>query len=569
VIEPLFAPRSRAERLIAAGRVVLAASSLLAVWLDPSEPSKYAGIAYALLVAYLGYAVAIALGVWRTAAPANGWPLVTHAFDLVFFSLFIYFTAGTDSPFTAFFVFALVCATLRWRWRGALWTAVASLAAFLAVGFWFGEVLDDPDFQLHTFIIRGVYLAVMAALLGYLGAFEHRARREMGLLAAWPREVPADADSLVGEVLAYAARVLGAPRAALVWVEQEEPWLHLALRADGGVTRWREPPATFQPWVAEPLAGVGFLVAGLGSPSPSVRLVSGGGEAEAGGEPPLHPGLAGRLGADTALTVPLTGETFEGLLLILDRPGMTADELVLGEVVAGVATARIDHYHLHRRLAEVAATEERIRLSRDLHDGVLQSLTGIALRLAAARRMLDDDPEAGVERLEAVQRLIALEQRDLRFFIQELQPSRANDAARPPALGERLAELVDRAEREWDLRVDLDTAGLGPPVAEPLGREIYLIVREALVNAVRHGEASKVWVEIGGGDGDGVRITVRDNGRGFPFEGRFGGDELARMNAAPRTLGERVAALRGALTVDSGPAGASLEIALPTGGGAA
>jgi signal transduction histidine kinase len=352
-------------------------------------------------------------------------------------------------------------------------------------------------------------------------------------------------------------------------VEQEEPWLHLALRADGGVTRWREPPATFQPWVAEPLAGVGFLVAGLGSPSPSVRLVSGGGEAEAGGEPPLHPGLAGRLGADTALTVPLTGETFEGLLLILDRPGMTADELVLGEVVAGVATARIDHYHLHRRLAEVAATEERIRLSRDLHDGVLQSLTGIALRLAAARRMLDDDPEAGVERLEAVQRLIALEQRDLRFFIQELQPSRANDAARPPALGERLAELVDRAEREWDLRVDLDTAGLGPPVAEPLGREIYLIVREALVNAVRHGEASKVWVAIAGGDGDGVRITVRDNGRGFPFEGRFGGDELARMNAAPRTLGERVAALRGALTVDSGPAGASLEIALPTGGGAA
>jgi len=43
-MEPLYSPHSRAERLIAAGRVVLAASSLFAVWLDPSEPSKYAGV---------------------------------------------------------------------------------------------------------------------------------------------------------------------------------------------------------------------------------------------------------------------------------------------------------------------------------------------------------------------------------------------------------------------------------------------------------------------------------------------------------------------------------------------
>ena len=76
--------------LIAAGRVVLAVSSLFAVWLDPAEPAKFADVAYSLLAAYVAYAAAIALLVWRSDAPSHRQALVTHAFDLVFFSLFIY-----------------------------------------------------------------------------------------------------------------------------------------------------------------------------------------------------------------------------------------------------------------------------------------------------------------------------------------------------------------------------------------------------------------------------------------------------------------------------------------------
>lgn len=189
----LYVPQNRPERLIAAGRVVLAASSLFAVWLDPSEPAKYARVAYFLLAAYLAYSVLIALALWRFEAPSRRARLATHLFDLHFFSLFIYFTAGAGSPFTAFFVFSLVCAALRWGWRGTAWTAAASLAALLAISVYFGEVVDDPDFQLHTSIIRGVYLAVVAMLLGYLGAHEEQTRRELSLLAAWPQEVPAGA----------------------------------------------------------------------------------------------------------------------------------------------------------------------------------------------------------------------------------------------------------------------------------------------------------------------------------------------------------------------------------------
>src|SRR5215217_2714845 len=173
-MEPLYSPQSRAERLIAGGRVVLAASSLFAVWLDPSEPVKYARIAYSLLVFYVIYSIAIAVLVWRSDAPSNRQRLITHCFDLIFFSLFIYFTAGPGSPFTAYFVFSLVCATLRWQWRGTLWTALASLAAFLGVGLYFTVVVADPAFQIYSLIVRGVYLVVTAFLLGYLGAHEEQ-----------------------------------------------------------------------------------------------------------------------------------------------------------------------------------------------------------------------------------------------------------------------------------------------------------------------------------------------------------------------------------------------------------
>src|SRR5688572_10458435 len=213
---------ARTERLISAGRVVLAASSLLAIWLDPSEPAKYAALAYFSLVAYLLYALGIALLVWGSYRPLRRLQLITHVFDLGVFLVFMYFTEGPTSPFFVYFIFSILCASLRWQWGGALWTAVVLLAAFLGMGVYAGEVLQDPQFELNRFIIRSVYLGVVATLLGYLGAHEFQRRSQLSRLAAWSRESPVE--NVIARLLEHVAGILEAPRVTLAWEEPEEPW---------------------------------------------------------------------------------------------------------------------------------------------------------------------------------------------------------------------------------------------------------------------------------------------------------------------------------------------------------
>lgn len=560
-MEPLYSPQSRAERLIAAGRVVLAISALFAIWFDPSEPANLARTAYTLLVAYVVYSLGIAVLVWRLDAPSNGQRWVTQAVDLVFFSCFLYFTVGTANPFIAYFTFAVVCAALRWQWRGALWAAAASLACFLGIGLYLVIVARVPGFDLYPLIVRGIYLVLVAVLVGYMGFHEERTRRDVSLLATWPHEPSAEAGPLVRSLLEHSARTLNAPRAVLVWTEREEPWLYMASLEDAAFS-WSRSPGDLAPLVAEPLQGEGFLCPDAGSARPEV-LRRGPDGLERWQGCPIDAGLRERFGIRSVLALAIRGESLEGWLLLLDRRDMTSDDLLLGEIAAGVVASRLDHFYLNRRLQESVATEERIRLSRDLHDGVLQSLTGIGLRLAAVRGLLEENSQAARESLEAVQRLLTLEQRDLRFFIQELKP-------RPRPAGDvslafRVIELVQRIELEWGLRADLRIEGLEEPIPEPLAREVYHLVREALVNAARHGEASAVRVAIRRAADGPLSIAVADNGRGFPFQGRLSHADLARGSLGPRNLFERVSSLRGTLELESGPSGARLEIALPTG----
>jgi signal transduction histidine kinase len=552
----------RPERLIAAGRVVLAVSSLFAVWLDPDEPIRYATVAYGVLLAYVVYAVAVATLLWRVEAVPRLWPLVTHAADLACFSLFIFFTDPT-SPFTVYFVFALLAATLRWQVRGTMWTATIVISVFFGFGIYFGIILDDPEFDLRGFIIRSVYLFVLAGLFGYVGTQDRRTVREMSRLATWPETVRDDTESLVRDLLAYAAPLLDAPKVILAWSEIDTPWRRLAVW-DRGV--WTHDRQSADAALVDGEIRERAFICRRGPNGRTLVQEPNGLRLALWEGHPIDADFAHRFAPGTVLSVPMQGESFTGRLFVLDKADPTLDDLVLTEIVGGVIAARLDAYYLTEQLRQASATEERIRLARDLHDGVLQSFTGVALRLAAIRHMMDSDRAQAISALEDAQRMLASEQRDLRFFIQELKPSAAPPESAP--LEARLDELSQRMEREWDLRVELSLNGQGSRLPASLCRDIYHIVREALVNAARHGSATLARVTVAPAGVDAITIAIADNGRGFPFTGRYSAEELAKLNLGPKNLRDRVQAMHGSLVLESGPTGAELNVILPFGSAA-
>jgi signal transduction histidine kinase len=486
--------------------------------------------------------------------------LATHVVDLLAFTVFVMLTDGPPtSPFFVYFVFSILCGTLRWGWRGTAWTAVVSLTAVMAVGLWSGYLLDDE--RLNRFIIRCVYLMVLAGMLGYLGAYEQQLRGEIGRLAAWPRAARGEFRDVVRGILEHAAQVFNAPRVLMVWEEPEEPWVNMASWSRDGFDWHREGPGRFEPLVAPEMAVGTFFCLDAGAARPRVVHAAPAGSFRRWRGTPVHAGVRARYGMQAVLSLPFGGELNEGRLFFLDKTRMNADDVLLARVVAQQVATRLDHCYLDQQLQHAAVMEERIRFARDLHDGLLQSLTGTALQLEMVGRLLRDDPEAALGRLEEVKRLIVAEQRNLRSYIRELKPA-ALLASKPSSLEATLRNLADRIERQWGLRVELRSGALPGCEAAGLAHDISHLVHEALVNAARHGAASGARVTIDEHGGH-VTIVVADNGRGFPFRGRYGLGELQALAVGPLTLKERIAALGGSLDIESSEAGARLTIALP------
>jgi len=225
--------------------------------------------------------------------------------------------------------------------------------------------------------------------------------------------------------------------------------------------------------------------------------------------------------------------------------------------------ADVNRFFSRERVEQAAMQDERLRLARELHDGVLQALAGAALQLEAMSRLIEVDPAAARDRLQHIEKLITEEQRELRQWIRKLQPAPAPSIATGNDLAAALQKLRQRAEWQWGIRVDLavDTRGTVPRI---LGDEIYRLVQEGLANAGKHARATlvRVIVKLPPGAST-VEITVADDGCGFPFRGRYELAGLIEKQVGPRSLRDRVKALRGELVLTSELSGTQIDITLP------
>ncbi len=225
------------------------------------------------------------------------------------------------------------------------------------------------------------------------------------------------------------------------------------------------------------------------------------------------------LDGDEATAIPILHQgSPRGTLLVGHRRGsmtMTRRELILLEDVAaqlGPALAAVDHIEGIRaaQSALVAARDdERLRIQRDLHDGLGSAMTAITLKLAAAANHLDREETTAAQPLvrgarDDIERALV----DVRRLVYSL----GDPTAPPLRLADALAEDIAHIAAATALHLTVDLAGL-PDLTPSAAEDVRRIVGEAVTNVVRHANAKNCTVRARA-NGDMLQIAVEDDGVG-------------------------------------------------------
>jgi len=187
--------------------------------------------------------------------------------------------------------------------------------------------------------------------------------------------------------------------------------------------------------------------------------------------------------------------------------------------------ARLSHSLLTRSL------EERIRLGRDLHDGIIQSLYAVGLTLESVRSLAASDPEEADRQLSQCLERLNGTIREVRRYILGLSPESLQHGNFLEALQSVVSELGGGTGVEIDLRVDADAADLLTPEQ---AADLVQIAREAVSNSVRHGHARNVTLRLHRSDRE-VGLLIQDDGTGFDPSAASSGHGLANMQARAST----------------------------------
>jgi two-component system sensor histidine kinase DesK len=160
----------------------------------------------------------------------------------------------------------------------------------------------------------------------------------------------------------------------------------------------------------------------------------------------------------------------------------------------------------HATIASLAAAEERARLARDLHDVLGHSLTVVAVKSELAGRLVERDPQRAIAEIADIEGLARTALADLRAAVSSYRDMNLD------------SELVAA-------RTALDAAGIrahlpadGSAVEEELRPLFGWVLREGVTNVIRHSNAEECWVDL-----KPHSLSVRDNGRGVPGDGKGNG----------------------------------------------
>jgi signal transduction histidine kinase len=350
---------------------------------------------------------------------------------------------------------------------------------------------------------------------------------EAGLALAAER----DLDAVLDRIVELAVEITGARYAALGILEQDSQ------RIERFVTHGVSDAERAA--IGDPPVGHGILGLLIRERRP-MRIPDITGDPRASGFPPNHPPMRSFLGAP----VLALGSVF-GNIYLTEKQGaseFTDDDEAAVVVLATQAGVAIENARLHdearraaRELARLELLEERERIAKELHDGVIQSLFAVGMGLQATAASTSDSRIS--ERIESAVEEVDRSIRDLRNYIFGLRPGILADRQLDQALRELCTQFQGRSQV-------LTVVDIDPQIAAELASratDVVQLVREALSNVGRHAEATTCRISLRRTE-QGAELEIDDDGRGFDASIPSPGMGLANLR-------DRVAALGGSLEI--------------------
>jgi signal transduction histidine kinase len=257
------------------------------------------------------------------------------------------------------------------------------------------------------------------------------------------------------------------------------------------------------------------------------------------GFPPHHPPMHSFLGVPIVVR-----DRVYGRLYLTEKRGATEfskDDERLAMTLAAQAGVAIQNAYLleeiKARSEELAIHEERDRISRELHDGVIQSIYSVGLSLQVAMALDKKDPDGTQKRLDQAVATLDNVVRDVRSYIFDLQPRRVEGQGLKGAIEELARDLRVNTLAEIKVQLSDDALAIVPKKNEA---EVIQIVREILSNIARHAHAHEVSVAGALVNEHTFVLTIEDDGVGFDPATVVRGQGLGNIEERATRIGGRI-----------------------------
>lgn len=542
-----FSERWLEVRIISAMRLMLAASALAVIYIDPSELADSVALTYAvlILILYTVYSFSIYLLSMRRGKILH--TSLFHWLDVAWYVPLIALSGGSDSVFFFFLFFAILEASFVWGYSSGLRVTGVSTVVFAIVGY---ATYPEHALEVNRFLLRCVHLLIFGYMIAFWGGLQSRLRARLRLL----KEVSLLSNPRFGvertirSVLESLRSSYQADTCLLILPKSQtgQPIRMYGSSSEGPYILHRADQNSPAPRyssreITEEMARV-FLTAPpahaviyrRGSPGEILLYDTKTGDLTKGDSE--NSTFVTAFDGKSCFSVPVyyRAQPVGRLYIVGGAHRFDYADIDFVLQVMEQVTGVLENIRLVDSLASDAAGQERRRIAQDIHDSVIQPYIGLQFGLAAVKQKLENREDV----LDNVEELLALtngEIADLRSYVGGLRRGESRRDIFLPAV-RRFASKFSEAT---GLNVEINGSD-ALPIYDRLAAELFQMIEEGLSNVRRHSTSTYAKLDIGIKDGH-LEMQLRN-------------ERLKRLGEAsftPRSIADRAAALGGQTIVYS------------------